>query len=60
LSDTVLMSTKWLMHGGEAVTKIFAGAVHGYILLPKEMFPQAKEGMEDTLTYIKERMATVS
>lgn len=59
LHDTVLMSAKWMMAGGEAMTKIYSGGVHGYIFFPKELSPQAKKGMEETITYIKERLATV-
>lgn len=60
LNDTVLMSLKWLMGGGEAVVRIYVGAVHGYVGHSKDVFPQAKEGMRDTLTYVKEKMDNVS
>lgn len=60
LEDTVLMSAKWQMHGGEAIAKIYTGACHGYLAFSGEVYPQAKEGMDDTLAYIKEKMATVS
>lgn len=60
LDDTMLMSTKWLMHGGEAVTKVYTGAVHGFMNFPMGVFPQTKEGMDDTLKYINERLATIA
>ncbi|KIW48620.1 uncharacterized protein PV06_01190 [Exophiala oligosperma] len=35
LDDTMFMSSKWLMAGGEALVKIIPGAPHGYIMFPK-------------------------
>jgi acetyl esterase/lipase len=37
LDDTMFMSTKWLMAGGEAVVKIIPGAPHGYIMFPRDV-----------------------
>jgi acetyl esterase/lipase len=37
LDDTMFMSTKYLMAGGEAVVTIVPGAPHGYIGFPKSM-----------------------
>ena len=35
MDDTMFMSTKWVMAGGEAVVKIVPGAPHGYIMFPR-------------------------
>lgn len=56
LDDTVTMATKWLMFGGEAVVKIYPGAAHGFIFTPSGLLPQAKEAVDDTLTFIRERL----
>ncbi|OCT54698.1 hypothetical protein CLCR_03008 [Cladophialophora carrionii] len=47
LDDTMFMSVKWLMAGGEAVVKIIPGAPHGYIMFPRSMKGSgAAEGMK--------------
>lgn len=47
LDDTMFMSAKWLMGGGEAVVKIVPGAPHGYIMFPRSMKGSgADEGMQ--------------
>ena len=34
LDDTLLMSMKWMIAGGEAVVKIYPGAPHGFTVFP--------------------------
>lgn len=57
LDDTVFMGTKWQMAGGEAVVKIYPGAPHGFIAFPADQLDAAREGMEDTLTFIRSKLA---
>jgi len=46
LDDSVMMGTKWMAAGGEAVVRIFTGAPHGFILFPREQCDAAGEGMD--------------
>jgi acetyl esterase/lipase len=59
LDDSVLMGTKWMMAGGEAIVKIYTGAPHGFIAFPHEMLKEAGMALLDTKAYIQERMAKV-
>lgn len=54
-----MMATKWLMAGGEAVVKIYAGAPHGFVGFPAEQMREAGEALADTVVFIKERMEGV-
>ena len=56
LDDTIFMSTKWMMAGGETIVKIVPGGAHGYIMFPENSHPAPKEGMDATRQYIKERL----
>lgn len=53
LDDTMFMSTKWLMAGGEAVIKIIPGAPHGYIMFPRGM---KGSGAEEGLNTVEDFM----
>jgi len=55
LDDTIFMSAKWQMAGGEAVVKIFPGATRGFIAFPPEKVPSAKSGMDSLFAFIKSR-----
>ncbi|KIX10178.1 uncharacterized protein Z518_01259 [Rhinocladiella mackenziei CBS 650.93] len=58
LDDTMFMSTKWLMAGGEAVIKILPGAPHGYIIFPRDIPGSgAAEGLDVTEKFMLSRMA---
>ena len=52
LDDTVMTACRWLMHGGEAVVKLVPGAPHGYMLLPPQEVPEAKESLEVVNTFL--------
>ena len=52
LDDTVMMACRWLMHGGEAVVKIVPGAPHGYISIPPNEVPEAKEGLDTVIAFL--------
>jgi acetyl esterase/lipase len=58
LDDSVMMSTKWMMAGGEAIVKIYPGAPHGFIAFPPAALNEAGEALQDTQTYIRERLAS--
>jgi acetyl esterase/lipase len=55
LDDSVMMSTKWLMAGGEAILKIYPGAPHGFIGFVG-LLDEAGQALEDTRTFIRERL----
>jgi acetyl esterase/lipase len=52
LDDTVFMSVKWMMAGGETVVKIIPGGPHGYIMFPTDMTETAKMGMEAVEAFV--------
>ena len=58
LDDTIFMSSKWLMAGGDAIVKIFPGAPHGYIMFPLDTKDggNAKAGMESVVAFVKQKL----
>lgn len=56
LDDTVFMSAKWMMAGGETVVKIVPGGSHGFIMFPEDSHPAAAEGMEVVRQYIRSKL----
>ncbi|PLN82769.1 alpha/beta-hydrolase [Aspergillus taichungensis] len=54
LDDTILMTSKWRIAGGEAIVKIYPGAVHGFTLLPG--LPVAEEANAVILEFMREKM----
>ena len=50
------MGTKWMMAGGEACVKIYPGAAHGFIAIPKEVLEEAGRAVEDTKMFIGDCM----
>lgn len=58
IDDTMVMSVKWLMHGGEAIVKIYPGAPHGFIAFQGAL-KEAGEAMEDCKVFMQERLAIV-
>ncbi|KAJ5765849.1 Alpha/beta hydrolase fold-3 [Penicillium odoratum] len=55
LDDTVLMSSKWSIAGGEAIVKIYPGATHGFTFLPG--LPVAEEANAVTLEFLHEKLS---
>ncbi|KAF7553872.1 hypothetical protein G7046_g6972 [Stylonectria norvegica] len=55
--DTVLMSARWVIAGGSAVTKFYPGAVHGFIVMGSN---EAKLCLQDTWEWIRSRMTCLS
>jgi acetyl esterase/lipase len=56
VDDTVMMSFKWQVAGGEAVVKFVEGGPHGFLLFPPERFEPAVTGMNALLDFLKERV----
>ncbi|KAL2074948.1 hypothetical protein VTL71DRAFT_8728 [Oculimacula yallundae] len=57
VDDTMNMATKWLVYGGEAIVKVYPGACHGFIGLSPDLLKEAGEALQDTQTYIRDRLA---
>ncbi len=45
---------KWMIAGGEAVVKIYAGAAHGFIVFPPKDCKEAAEGLKDCEEFIND------
>lgn len=56
IDDTITMSVKWMMFGGEAIVKVYPGGCHGFIGLPTSASKEAGEALDDTKTFIQERV----
>jgi len=56
LDDTVMMALKWQMAGGEAITKLFPGAPHGFIVFPPDKVAASKEWRELAGEYLRGRL----
>jgi acetyl esterase/lipase len=53
LDDTLLMSMKWMIAGGEAVVKIYPGAAHGFTAFPSK---EATEGAAVAVKFVQEKL----
>ena len=56
LEDTLFMASRWMVAGGEAVTRFFAGAPHAFIAFPQDKCPAAKEGLDVTKEWLVEKI----
>jgi acetyl esterase/lipase len=56
LDDSLAMTTKWMVSGGEAILKIYPGACHGFIGFAPDILAEAGKALEDTKAYIKQCM----
>lgn len=56
LDDTMMMSVKWQMAGGDTVVKIYPGAPHGFNSFPLESFKGAGDWNEDMKTWLKGKL----
>ena len=54
LDDTLLMGTKWMVSGSEAVMKIYPGAPHGFTAFPG--FKPGEEAIAVALQFAKEKL----
>lgn len=55
LDETVLMSTKWSIAGGEAVVKIYLGATHAFTVFPG--LPVAEEANAVIMEFVQKRLS---
>ncbi|KAJ5194938.1 Alpha/beta hydrolase fold-3 [Penicillium cinerascens] len=55
LDDTILMSSKWSIAGGETIVKIYPGATHGFTVFPG--LPVAEEANAVTLQFMQEKLS---
>lgn len=60
LDDTVFLGSKWAMWGNESVVKIYNGAPHGFIFFPREFMKAGGEALDDTATFVQEKMVIKS
>jgi acetyl esterase/lipase len=58
LDDTIMMSSKWSIAGGEAIVKIYPGATHGFTVFPG--LPVAEEANSVTLDFIMENLGDLA
>ena len=56
LDDTVFMSSKWSMAGGQTIVRIVPGGAHGFTMFPENSHPAAAEGMEIIRQYITTKL----
>lgn len=56
LEDTVLMSARWQMAGGEGVMRLFPGAPHGFVAFPPDQAESAKEALEVIDAFMKAKL----
>jgi acetyl esterase/lipase len=56
IDDTVLMSFRYQVAGGEAVVKFVEGAPHAFLLFPEERFEPARVGKGIMLDFLRDRL----
>ena len=56
IDDTMLMTMKWIMAGGEAVLKVVPGAAHAFVLFDKNKSSVAALGVGYMLHFLQERL----
>jgi acetyl esterase/lipase len=56
LDDTVLMSFRWQVAGGEALVKFVEGAPHGFLLFGADRSEMTAKGHELLAAYLKEKL----
>ncbi len=57
LDDSVFMSVKWMMAGGEAVIRIYPGSPHGYIMFSEDAHENVSTAMGDVQSFLKAKLA---
>ena len=56
VEDTMFMASRWMVAGGEAVTRLYPGAPHGFINMPQDKCPAAKESREVIREFLVEKV----
>jgi len=59
IEDSVFMSAKWMMAGGEACLKVYPGAPHAFILFEPEVSEAAAEAREDIREFLTAKVGGV-
>ncbi|PVH75075.1 alpha/beta-hydrolase [Cadophora sp. DSE1049] len=57
LDDSVFMSVKWMMAGGEAIIRIYPGSPHGYIMFSEDAHENASTALGDVQSFVSTKMA---
>ncbi|RDL35490.1 uncharacterized protein BP5553_07421 [Venustampulla echinocandica] len=52
LDDSVYMSVKWMMAGGEAIIRIYPGSPHGYIMFSEEVHENVSTALRDLESFV--------
>lgn len=60
LDDTMMMSTKWMMSGAEAVVKLYPGGCHGFTLFPPEVSDESGRYRNDLREFLRGKMGTAA
>lgn len=56
LDDSVFMSVRWMMAGGEAIIRIYPGSPHGYIMFPEEAHENVTIALSDVQNFVNAKM----
>lgn len=56
VDDSMLMTMKWMMAGGQAVLKIVPGAPHAFVLFDKNTSSVAAVGIGHMLEFLNDRL----
>ncbi|GAM38809.1 hypothetical protein TCE0_033r09850 [Talaromyces pinophilus] len=56
LDDSVFMSVKWMMAGGEAIIRIYPGSPHGYIMFPEDAHENVTAALRDLQMFMRAKM----
>ena len=56
VDDTMLMTMKWIMAGGEGILKIVPGAPHAFVLFDKSKVSVAALGIGYMLEFLRDRL----
>ncbi|KAL4800158.1 Alpha/Beta hydrolase protein [Aspergillus venezuelensis] len=58
LDDTILMSAKWSIAGGESIVKFYPGGPHGFTVIPN--LPIAEEAKAVGVAFLNERLDQIA
>ena len=58
LDDSVFMSVKWMMAGGEAVIRVYPGSPHGYIMFSEDVHDNVTVALRELQSFVNARMAS--
>lgn len=58
LDDSVFMSVKWMMAGGEAIIRVYPGSPHGFIHFSEDVHENVAVALRDLQSFVNARMAS--